>query len=155
MLARSASGFYETGVQDARRECAERTGFQRKGFHWKSGSGGKGYHDRPGAHRPATRRRIRSLPPGAPAALQTRFYPQNLHALRSGAGKEGLAKSWTLRGALRLFPGAGPVPFSPRRADALPPPCDTLAGTKSSAGNGRHALRTACRASCPCSLENR
>ena len=91
--------------------------------------------------------RIRSLPPGAPAALQTRFYPQNLHALRSGAGKEGLAKRWTLRGALRLFPGAEPVPFSPRRANALPPPCDTLAGTKPSAGNGRHASRTACRTS--------
>ena len=63
MLARSASGFYETGVQDARRECAERTGFQRKGFHWKSGSGGKGYHDRPGAHRPASRRGQHLLPP--------------------------------------------------------------------------------------------
>ena len=96
--------------------------------------------------------RIRSLPPGAPAALQTWFYPQNLHALRSGAGKEGLAKRWTLRGALRLFPGAGPVPFSPRRADALPPPCDTLAGTKSSAGNGRHASRTACRTAFPPAL---
>ena len=50
-------------MQDARRECAERTGFQRKGFHWKSGSGGKGYHDRPGAHRPASRRGQHLLPP--------------------------------------------------------------------------------------------
>ena len=90
--------------------------------------------------------RIRSLPPGAPAALQTRFYPRALH-VRGGEGgpcetpdPPGRAAPLSRSGICPVFSTQGGRPSSALRYPG---------GDEVSAGNGRHASRTACRTAFP------